>query len=51
MYAVENFCDELNSVDWEELGFVVDGRLVFTQKSLENTLLPKSFNKYNKQER
>ena len=26
----------LNSVDWEKLGFVCDGRLLFTQRSLEN---------------
>ena len=48
---LKTFCDELNKVDWDELGFVVDGRFVFAQKSLENTLLPKSFNRYNKQER
>lgn len=26
----------LNAVDWERLGFVCDGRLLFTQKSLQN---------------
>jgi adenine-specific DNA-methyltransferase len=30
----------LNSVDWEELGFVTDGRYIFSQRSLENSLLP-----------
>ena len=29
----------LNSVDWDELGFKVGGRLVFSQKALENTFL------------
>jgi len=33
----------LNSVDWNELGFKVGGRLCFSQKSLENTQLPESF--------
>jgi adenine-specific DNA-methyltransferase len=34
----------LNSVDWNELGFKVGGRLCFTQKSLENIQLPDIFN-------
>jgi len=33
----------LNNVDWVELGFKVGGRFCFTQKSLENTYLPKTF--------
>ena len=33
----------LNSVDWADLGFVCDGRFLFTQRSLEQTPLPKSF--------
>lgn len=33
----------LNSVDWNELGFVCDGRYLFTQRSLENAPLPESF--------
>ncbi|MHA1540676.1 MAG: Eco57I restriction-modification methylase domain-containing protein [Alphaproteobacteria bacterium] len=45
---LEKFCNELNNVDWEELGFVVDGRFIFGQKSLENTLLPNNFNEYKK---
>jgi adenine-specific DNA-methyltransferase len=36
-------CDELNAVNWYELGFVCDGRFIFSQKSLENTLLPDCF--------
>lgn len=35
--------DLLNSVDWNELGFKVGGRLFFNQKSLENTNLPQEF--------
>lgn len=33
----------LNDVNWDELGFVCDGRYLFSQKSLENCLLPDSF--------
>ena len=33
----------LNEVDWHELGFVCDGRFLFTQRSLEQTLLPEDF--------
>lgn len=32
------------SVDWEDLGFVCDGRFLFTQGSLQHCLLPKVFN-------
>jgi adenine-specific DNA-methyltransferase len=32
-----------NHVDWEELGFVCDGRFLFTQRSLQNCLLPAEF--------
>lgn len=34
----------LNEVNWEELGFVCDGRYIFAQKALENCGLPDSFN-------
>ncbi|WIM04696.1 MAG: class I SAM-dependent methyltransferase [Candidatus Nitricoxidivorans perseverans] len=33
----------LNDVNWHELGFVCDGRFLFSQRSLENTLLPEDF--------
>ena len=33
----------LNEVDWDELGFVCDGRFLFSQRSLEQTLLPEAF--------
>lgn len=38
----------LNSVDWSELGFVCDGRFLFSQRSLENTLLPDYFERYTR---
>lgn len=37
----------LNNVDWAELGFKVGGRFCFTQKSLENTYLPQTFEEFN----
>ncbi|MCB1908507.1 MAG: class I SAM-dependent methyltransferase [Rhodocyclaceae bacterium] len=36
----------LNGVDWGELGFVCDGRYLFTQRSLENAPLPASFQRF-----
>lgn len=33
----------LNNVDWAELGFVCDGRFIFSQRSLEHALLPEEF--------
>ncbi len=38
--------DMLNKLDWEELGFVCDGRYIFTQKKLENVILPEYFKKF-----
>jgi len=32
-----------DAVDWEELGFVCDGRFLFTQRSLQSCLLPQDF--------
>ena len=40
---VEEFAEALNNVDWADLGFVCDGRFLFTQRSLEQTPLPKTF--------
>jgi len=40
---IKEITKKLNLVNWEELGFKVGGRLCFTQKSLENTLLPDEF--------
>jgi adenine-specific DNA-methyltransferase len=36
----------LNEVDWSEQGFVCDGRFLFSQRSLEHTLLPEFFTEF-----
>ncbi len=36
----------LNQVNWEELGFVCDGRYLFSQRALENSVLPDTFEIY-----
>jgi adenine-specific DNA-methyltransferase len=41
-------CEALNDLDWEELGFVCDGRFLFSQRSLENAPLPESFKSFVK---
>ena len=38
----------LNDVDWQEIGFVCDGRFLFAQRSLEQALLPELFAPYAK---
>ena len=38
--------EALNAIDWAELGFVCDGRHLFTQRSLENAPLPASFQRF-----
>ncbi len=43
---MKRLAEMLNDVDWQELGFVCDGRFLFTQRSLENTLLPDDFAEY-----
>jgi len=35
-----------HAVDWNELGFVCDGRYLFTQRSLQNCLLPADFQSF-----
>lgn len=40
------FCAALNAVAWDQLGFVCDGRFMFTQRSLENAPLPASFRQF-----
>ena len=42
----KELAEQLNGVDWDELGFVCDGRFLFSQKALENCLLPENFSKY-----
>lgn len=34
--SLGKIADALNKIDWQSLGFVCDGRLLFTQKSLQN---------------
>lgn len=41
--TLQKICEMLNNVDWEELGFVCDGRFLFSQRSLENCLLGSEF--------
>ena len=40
---VVTLSEALNRVDWAELGFVCDGRYLFSQRSLEDALLPAEF--------
>jgi len=40
---LKKLCAALNQVDWSELGFICDGRFIFTQRSLENAPLPLCF--------
>ncbi|MDO9450473.1 MAG: class I SAM-dependent methyltransferase [Rugosibacter sp.] len=39
----QQLADWLNAVDWHELGFVCDGRFIFSQRSLKHALLPEDF--------
>lgn len=43
---IEQLCEALNNVNWYELGFMCDGRYLFSQKSLENTPLPINFREF-----
>lgn len=43
---LQEICAELNKVSWVELGFICDGRYIFSQRSLQNSLLPNSFSKF-----
>lgn len=40
---LRDFCSALNEVRWEELGYVCDGRFLFSQRSLMHALLPDTF--------
>lgn len=40
----QKICKMFNEVDWDELGFVCDDRFQFSQKALESTILPFTFN-------
>ncbi|MBL8471720.1 MAG: class I SAM-dependent methyltransferase [Rhodocyclaceae bacterium] len=41
-------CKLLNDTDWAALGFICDGRYLFTQRSLENSPLPDSFMRFRR---
>lgn len=43
---LEELTEKLNEVNWFELGFVCEGRFLFSQRSLENTILPSYFATY-----
>lgn len=43
---VHALCAALNEVDWADLGFVCDGRFLFSQRSLENAPLPGEFSRF-----
>ncbi|MCX8142623.1 MAG: class I SAM-dependent methyltransferase [Bacteroidia bacterium] len=43
---LEQLKNLLNQVNWFELGFVCDGRFLFSQKSLENAILPETFKSF-----
>jgi adenine-specific DNA-methyltransferase len=40
---VRHASELLNAVDWAELGFVCDGRFLFSQRALESCMLPADF--------
>lgn len=44
--TIKEITEELNNVDWNELGFICGNRYLFNQRSLENCLLPKIFCRY-----
>lgn len=41
-----DFAAALNAVDWADLGFICDGRFLFTQRSLANAPLPAEFARF-----
>ncbi len=43
---LNTLCAMLNDVDWQELGFMCDGRFLFSQRALEQCFLPEVFRKY-----
>ena len=43
---LQQLTDALNDLDWKELGFICDGRFLFSQRSLEHCLLPEDFAEY-----
>jgi adenine-specific DNA-methyltransferase len=43
---VQRLATALNEVDWADLGFICDGRYLFTRRSLEQTPLPERFRSF-----
>lgn len=46
---LQELCAMLNEVDWGELGFKCDGRFLFSQRALEQCLLPEAFRSVRKE--
>lgn len=44
--TLEKMKQYLNEINWEELGFYTNGRFLFSQRSLENSLLPHKFKEF-----
>lgn len=44
--VLAEICHALNNVNWDELGFICDGRYLFSQRALEQIFLPAHFAKY-----
>lgn len=42
-YPAQALCDALNGLDWDDMGFKVGGRFIFSQRALENCQLPSNF--------
>ena len=40
---LEEATKQLNSLNWEQMGFVAGGRYIFSQKSLEKALISEQF--------
>ncbi len=47
---IQKACNMLNNVNWHELGFVCDGRYLFSQKSLESSPLPITFSEFTRKD-
>lgn len=44
--TLQKLCSLLNAVDWNELGFVCNGRFLFSQNNLEKSILPDFFKEF-----
>ncbi|MFQ3598009.1 MAG: class I SAM-dependent methyltransferase, partial [Chloroherpetonaceae bacterium] len=43
---LNTLCAMLNEVNWQELGFMCDGRFLFSQRALEQCFLPNAFHAF-----